>query len=113
MLQQLDGKPNVVFQHGSAPLHFYMMWQHSWKGSCLRYGLVKGWLTSWSLKSPDWNTATFSQGLYKRWYLHSASTYNPKQFTAMNMNSDCKNWSVFIEKKLHMKSITVLVHAGQ
>ena len=23
MLQQLDGKPNVVFQHDSAPLHFY------------------------------------------------------------------------------------------
>jgi len=23
MLQQLDGKPNVVFQHDSGPLHFY------------------------------------------------------------------------------------------
>jgi hypothetical protein len=23
MLQLLDGKPNVVFQHDSAPLHFY------------------------------------------------------------------------------------------
>ena len=34
-------------------------------------------------------------------YILPAPT-TPKQFTAMNINSDCKNWLVFIEKKLHM-----------
>jgi hypothetical protein len=39
-------------------------------------------------------------GLCERQGLHSGNAYNPEQHKALNMNSNCKNWSAFIAKCL-------------
>jgi len=51
-------------------------------------------------------TRLFPVGLCERWSLCSTNAYNPEQLEGSNMNSECKNWSVFIAKCLAWSQIS-------
>ena len=105
MLQLLEGKPDIVFQHDQTPQHI-----HSEMTTFLKVSLFAAInlreSTSWAAASPyliiplPTHTLIFScRVLWKM--RHSANACNHEKLEESNMNKSCKDWTTYIAECWH------------